>query len=57
MGNDLKLAKTPVPPAGVPPAGTPAVDALAAQALELAEPDPRRALALAEAVDRWPCLL
>ena len=54
MGNDLKLAKTPVPPAGVPPAGTPAVDALAAQALELAEPDPRRALALAEAVDRWP---
>jgi tetratricopeptide (TPR) repeat protein len=44
MGNDLKLAKAPVP----------AVDALAAQALELAEPDPRRALALAEAVDRWP---
>jgi tetratricopeptide (TPR) repeat protein len=59
MGNDLKLAQTPVPPAGTPEtgapvAGAPAVDALAAQALELAEPDPRRALALAEAVDRWP---
>jgi tetratricopeptide (TPR) repeat protein len=44
MGNDLRLEKAPVP----------AVDALAAQALELAEPHPRRALALADAVDRWP---
>ena len=37
-----------------PSIGPQGVDALAAEALGLAEPDPRRALALAEAVDRWP---
>ncbi len=47
MGNDLKLAKAPG-------TGALTVGALAAEALGLAEPDPRRALALAEAVDRWP---
>ncbi len=61
MGDDLNLAEAsgpavgaPTAEAGAPEVGAAEVDALAAQALELAEPDPRRALALAEAVDRWP---
>ena len=52
MGDDLKLATGPARrrPERVPWPSE--VAALAAQALELAEPDPRRALALAEQVDR-----